>query len=89
MALQVGSYGVVVEFLSARFAHLAKLLRLLNAGEATPAEVGGDARGGTAAEWVEYPIAFVGRGENDARQDGERLLRGMFAAGLLPPTNGW
>ena len=43
----------------------------------------GDSGGSGAEEGVEDEVAFVGGGEEDAFDEGERLLRGMFAEELF------
>ena len=88
MILQVGLYPHVFYFLAPCLRHTAKLLLALNAAESASAEVGGNARGATAAEGVEHPVALVRRGKDDAGQEGERLLRRVLATRLLPPAYG-
>ena len=40
--------------------------------------------GGAAGEGVEDEVAFVGGGEEDALEEGDRLLRGVLAEALFP-----
>jgi len=44
----------------------------------------GEERGAAAGEGVEDVVAFVGRGEEDAFEEGDRLLRGVLAEFFLP-----
>src|SRR5690348_13112760 len=45
---------------------------------------GGEGGGAGAEEGVEDEVAFVRGGEEDAFDEGERLLRGMFSEFFLP-----
>src|SRR5437899_9240297 len=45
---------------------------------------GGKERGAAAEERVEDEVAGIGRGEEDAFEQGDGLLRGMLAEALLP-----
>jgi len=44
----------------------------------------GEERGAAAEEGVEDEVAFVGRGEEDAFEEGDGLLRGVLAEALFP-----
>lgn len=62
-------YKVVIAFnvlhlLAPCLAQLTKRLLLLKTGKPSPAQVGGKARCGAAAEGVKNPIALVGRGKD-------------------------
>ena len=78
----------VVDFLAALAADVGELLLTLDAEVAAACEVGGDARGRGTGEGVEHPGVLVGRGEDDAGEQGEGLLRGVLAAGLFPLRDG-
>lgn len=54
------------------------------ADDAAVGAQGGEGGGAGAEEGVEEEVAFVGRGEEDAFEEGERLLRGMLAEFFLP-----
>ena len=57
--------------------------------EPSPAQVGGNARCGAAAERVKNPVALVGRGKDHPDEQAQGLLGGVLAAGLLPTAYGW
>ena len=79
----------VVYFLATLAADVGEFLLTLDAEVATACEVGGDACGRGTGEGVEHPGVLVGRGKDDAGEQGERLLRRVLAAGLFPWGNGW
>ena len=55
------------------------------AAEGVTAEAeGGDKRGAATTERVEDEVAFVGRGEEDAFEEGDGFLRGVLAEFFLP-----
>src|SRR5260370_37093692 len=59
------------------------------AAESWAAETeGGKKRGAAAEEGVEDEVAGIGRGEEDAFEQGDGLLRGMRAGTLLPKLGG-
>ena len=78
----------VVDFLATPVADFRKLLFLFDAEEAATCEVGGYTRCAASCERVKHPAVLVGGGEDDARQQGERFLCGMLAAGLFPRGDG-
>ena len=84
----VAIYFEVVDFLATLAADVGELLLTLDAEVATACEIGGDARSAATSEWVENPSVLVGRCENDAGEQGERLLRGVLAAGFFPRGDG-
>lgn len=87
-------YKVVIAFnvlhlLAPCLAQLTKRLLLLETGKPSPAQVGGNARCGAAAERVKNPVALVGRGKDHPDEQAQGLLGGVLAAGLLPTAYGW
>lgn len=72
-------YKVVIAFnvlhlLAPCLAQLTKRLLLLETGKPSPAQVGGNARCGAAAEGVKNPIALVGRGKAHPDEQAQGLL---------------
>ena len=63
-------------------------LLAIDAQKTTLQQIGRYARGGTAAEGVEHPVAGPCRRHEHAGEQGEGFLRGMFAAGLFPRRDG-
>ena len=87
MTPQVGFNPQVLYLLSPRLCHTAELLLSLDAAEPASAQIGGNASCTAAREWVQYPVALVSTCQYDARQQGERLLRRVLAARLLPSAD--
>lgn len=77
------------QLLSSCPAQFQILLFLVDAQEATSQQIGSDAGGTAAGEWVKNPSPRFGRSQNDASKEGERLLRRMFALRFLPSCDGW
>ena len=88
MISQVGFNPQVLYLLSPRHCHTAELLLALDAAESSSAQIGGNTRRSAAREGVHHPVALVSTCQYDARQQGERLLRWMLAARLLPSADG-
>lgn len=81
-------YLEIINFFTSSATHFSKFRFLFDAEVAAAYEVGGDACGRRACEGVEHPGVLVGRGEDDAGEQCERLLCRVLAARLFPRGDG-